>query len=55
VRGTRVWARLVELRGTVVEDVWVGNEGVVVAVVATRPKGAGARSLRGLPAPVAGV
>jgi transposase len=35
VRGIRVWARLLGLRGAVIEDVWVGEEGEVV--VAARP------------------
>ncbi len=36
MRGTRVWARLLGLRRTVVEDVWFGDEGELV--VAVRPK-----------------
>jgi transposase len=32
VRGIRVWARLLELRRAVVEDVWIGDEGEVVVV-----------------------
>ena len=35
MRGTRVWARLLGLRGAVVEDVWIGDEGEIV--VAARP------------------
>jgi transposase len=36
VRGTRVWARLLDLRRAVVEDVSIGDEGEVV--VAVRPR-----------------
>ncbi len=36
MRGTRVWARLVGLKGVVVEDVYGGDEGEVV--VAVRPR-----------------
>jgi transposase len=35
VRGTRVWVRLLGLQRTVIEDVWIGDEGEVV--VAARP------------------
>jgi transposase len=35
VRGTRVWVRLLGLQRTVIEDVWIGEEGEVV--VAARP------------------
>jgi transposase len=35
VRGIRVWARLLGLRRTVVEEVWIGDEGEVV--VSARP------------------
>jgi transposase len=35
VRGIRVWARLLELRRAVIEDVWIGEGGEVV--VAARP------------------
>jgi hypothetical protein len=36
VRGTRVWARLLDVKGAVVEDVYCGDEGEVV--VAVRPR-----------------
>jgi transposase len=36
VRGIRVWARLLGLRGAVIEDVWIGEAGEVV--VAARPR-----------------
>ena len=36
MRGTRVWARLLDVKGAVVEDVYCGDEGEVV--VAVRPR-----------------
>ena len=53
MRGIRVWARLLGLRGAVVEDVEFGSEGEVIVI---GPAGlARAGSLRDLPAPIARV
>ena len=48
MRGIRVWARLLGLARAVVEDVLLDDDGAVI--VAVRPQGPRAGSLRSLPA-----
>jgi len=53
VRGVRVWARLIGLQRTVVENVRIGSEAEVI--VSARPSWRERGSLRGVSAPIAGL